>query len=141
MRACVWPPSGRAAEWTRRYALAMTDSGSAAERVVLTHLVIPLATGDTKKLTAVAGGRTVIVGANGAGKSALGLRLAAQSAAAPGGVKRILGHRRLWFETAGPNMTSAARHQYGQQATNFGARQDLRYDGSSQCARSRLDII
>lgn len=56
-------------------------------------------------VTAEAGQATVIVGANGAGKSALGWRLEK----AGNDVRRLIAHRRLWLEAAGPDVTSSQR--------------------------------
>lgn len=104
----------------------LAKSDRAAPPQVLTSFDIPVTEGDALNITARAGGRTVVVGPNGSGKSALGIRLAARSTP-PGGVKRILGHRRLWFESAGPNMTTLNRQQLEAQKIQFGTLEDLRF--------------
>ncbi len=63
--------------------------------------------GDPLVLLARPGTVTVVVGANGSGKSALGVWLQKNT---PGtSVRRLIAHRRLWFEHAGPDMTPAQR--------------------------------
>lgn len=58
-------------------------------------------------IEAIAGSYTTVVGPNGAGKSALGHWLEVASSGVT--AQRLLAHRRLWLEHAGPNITSADR--------------------------------
>ena len=60
------------------------------------------------ELVATPGGATVVVGANGAGKSALGHWLEANTNGVVV-VRRLIAHRRVWFEHAGPDITPASR--------------------------------
>jgi hypothetical protein len=55
-----------------------------------------------------AGRSTVVVGANGSGKSALGLWMQ-QHNGGFSGIRRLIAHRKLWFQHAGPGI-AAAQH-------------------------------
>jgi ABC-type lipoprotein export system ATPase subunit len=76
-------------------------------------------------IPAHAGRITAVVGANGSGKSALGYWL--QQNAANAQVIRLIAHRRLWFEDAGPNITSADRVSTQQNMTHWSNRPDSRW--------------
>lgn len=85
----------------------MADTGTPLEQ-----WDVPDSDGQTTRLIAMAGLATVVVGANGAGKSALGWRLEQTGR----NVKRLLAHRKLWFETPGPDVASSQREKL---STNF----------------------
>lgn len=66
-----------------------------------------LSAGTSQVIDARAGEVTCIVGANGAGKSALGMWLNNNSGATR--TRRLIAHRRLWFQEAGPDISPAQR--------------------------------
>jgi hypothetical protein len=62
---------------------------------------------DPYQLEARAGGATVVVGRNGAGKSALGYWMQVNAHGDPNvQVQRVIAHRRNWFDAAGPGITA-----------------------------------
>jgi ABC-type oligopeptide transport system ATPase subunit len=77
------------------------------------------------ELVALAAGVTVIVGANGSGKSALGYWL--QTNATSVVVRRLIAHRRLWFESSGPDITAATRGQLKANMDNWSRQPDSRW--------------
>ncbi|WP_084183852.1 AAA family ATPase [Agromyces cerinus] len=76
-------------------------------------------------ITAHAGRVTTIVGANGAGKSALATWLVAQMPS--GTVRRLIAHRKIWFSSSGPEINPAQRERHGQNAEQWDRRSDSRY--------------
>ncbi|WP_418275158.1 AAA family ATPase [Isoptericola jiangsuensis] len=97
---------------------------------------VPVVGGGSMDLPAVAGGVTTIVGANGAGKSALATNLHQQAPAET--TRRLIAHRKLWFTHSGPEISSAQREQTSQNAQNFDRRPDSRY--TDRYADSRTSI-
>jgi hypothetical protein len=92
----------------------------------LGHWSVPGSDGaPTYVLVAHAGQVTVVVGANGSGKSALGYWLEANRAGAV--VRRLIAHRRLWFEHAGPDITPALRGQLGSNMAAWSAQPESRW--------------
>ncbi len=91
------------------------------------------------ELVAPAGRITAIVGANGSGKSALGYWLSRNAADAP--VRRVIAHRRLWFEYAGPDITSAQREQLETNIASWGAQVDSRWRDHAQTQRTGLVLF
>jgi len=69
-------------------------------------------------LMAEAGRCLMVVGRNGAGKSALSYWMAthAQSGSIVN-IRRILGHRRVWLNSSGPDVTAQGRRQAGESQT------------------------
>ncbi len=102
----------------------------------------PLATWEVPGLTpehvtsipAMPGEITAVVGANGSGKSALGFWL--QQNASGAVVRRIIAHRRVWFEYAGPDITSARREQLQGSITSWGSQIDSRWRDHAQAERA-----
>jgi AAA domain, putative AbiEii toxin, Type IV TA system/Protein of unknown function (DUF4435) len=88
----------------------------------------------TYELVAQAGQVTVVVGANGSGKSALGYWLEANRAGAV--VRRLIAHRRLWFEHAGPDITPALRGQLGSNMAAWSAQPESRWLDHAQAQRA-----
>lgn len=66
---------------------------------------------EVRTIDARGGEVTVVVGANGAGKSALGFWLQQHSPGVP--FRRLIAHRQLWFTSGAPEMTPAQRESYG----------------------------
>ncbi|MEX2551803.1 MAG: AAA family ATPase [Actinomycetota bacterium] len=90
--------------------------------------------GQTAALHAIPGQITVVVGPNGSGKSVLGYWLQ-MNASAPT-VRRVIAHRRLWFEYAGPNITSDRRHILEQNMIQWGKQLDSRWRDHAQAERA-----
>ena len=90
----------------------------AAEPQMICQWEVPsLEPGVTHALVAQPGKVTAIVGANGSGKSALGHWLEAHAGGAT--VRRLIAHRRLWFESAGPDITPASRENLQSHMTSW----------------------
>ena len=87
-------------------------------------------------LDAFPGSQTIFVGANGSGKSALGLWL--QRHSGPAKTKRLVSHRRLWMQHAGPDMTSAGRDQQAQFRRTWDLEDDSRWLDHSPQSRPNL---
>ena len=86
----------------------MSRDGNEAQVAPLATWRVPGLEG-TSETTLVArpGETTTVVGANGVGKSALGLWLDANSSST--NTLRIIAHRRLWLQSPGPTLSSAQR--------------------------------
>lgn len=81
---------------------------------------------------------TTIVGANGAGKSALGYWMDRNS----GGVaKRLIAHRRLWFPNAGPDLSSAQREQTGKNIQTWSISEDSRFLDHADSQRAGIVLF
>lgn len=77
------------------------------------------------ELLARAGEITTVVGANGVGKSALCLWLYQNRHGSA--VKRVVAHRQLWFEHAGPDISSGQREAQVGYMANWDSQVDSRY--------------
>ena len=88
-------------------------------------------------LSAAAGASTVFVGANGSGKSAMGLWLQRNS----GGVttNRLIAHRQLWLASAGPDITASQRDQQFRNRASWDLQDDSRWLDHS--ARNRVSLV
>jgi energy-coupling factor transporter ATP-binding protein EcfA2 len=73
----------------------------------ITSVTVPLVCDKILVIEAVPGEVTTIVGANGAGKSALATLLAAQIP--PEKRRRVLAQRKIWFQNSGPNISASGR--------------------------------
>jgi AAA domain, putative AbiEii toxin, Type IV TA system/Protein of unknown function (DUF4435) len=94
---------------------------------VLHRWDVPGVNGDAPvRIVAKAGHSTVIVGPNGAGKSALGVWLD-QNNGNSMRIRRLIAHRRLWFQHAGPGITSAQRDSTANNIVNWDRSPDSRY--------------
>jgi ABC-type molybdenum transport system ATPase subunit/photorepair protein PhrA len=76
---------------------------------VLTWSVPGLDSGQTVDLAAWPGRAVVLVGANGAGKSALAYWMSVNPANTAMPVTRVVAHRRIWLRSSGTDITSADR--------------------------------
>lgn len=74
-----------------------------------------------------AGHRTTIVGANGAGKSALGLWMGQHHHGSVSGVRRLTAHRKLWFKSAAPGLVPGQRQQTLSSLSSWSVQRDSRY--------------
>jgi energy-coupling factor transporter ATP-binding protein EcfA2 len=72
--------------------------------------VVPSISGTDVLIQPRAGEVVTVVGGNGAGKSALATWISAQ--VPPAQLKRILGHRKIWFQSSGPAISSADRSTF-----------------------------
>lgn len=87
---------------------------------------IPNINGETPSvITACAGATTVIVGANGSGKSALGHWLEAEANGVD--VRRLLAHRRIWLHSSGPDITLSTRQELASHMTSLGRAPESRW--------------
>lgn len=68
---------------------------------------------------------TAVVGPNGSGKSALGYWFSQHTRDTS--TRRVIAHRRLWFEYAGPNITAAQRPDLERNIALWGAQVDSRW--------------
>lgn len=92
------------------------------------------------QIVARAGHSTTIVGANGAGKSALGLWMDLHNGGFPR-LRRLIAHRKLWFQHAGPGITSADRETTGTNITNWNRQQESRYLDHADRQRASLVLF
>jgi hypothetical protein len=106
---------------------------------ICTWLVPGLTPEATQTIEAHAGQVTAVVGANGSGKSALGYWL--QKQAAGGVVRRLIAHRKLWFEHAGPDITVAAREQVEPSLTSWSYRPDSRWLDHADSRRAGIVLF
>lgn len=93
------------------------------------------------RLEALPGEVTCLVGANGSGKSALGAWLDQTAQGAP--VHRIIAHRQLWFETAGPDITASQRPALEQNSQMFAKQPESRFvdRNSSRAGTTLFDLL
>ena len=95
--------------------------------------------GSVQLITARSGEATVIVGANGAGKSALGLWIQVNSGEVP--ARRLIAHRRLWFSSAGPDISPAQRENTGQNMVHWSRAPDSRYLDHADSQRAGIVLF
>ena len=88
-------------------------------------------------LAAAAGASTVFVGANGSGKSAMGLWLQRNSSGAS--TNRLIAHRQLWLASAGPDITASTRDQQTTQLASYDLRDDSRW--LDRLAQTRTSLV
>ena len=94
----------------------VTELGLNGQEGVLCHWDIPgVGAHASVHVAARAGHSTTVVGANGSGKSALGLWME-QHNGGFSGIRRLIAHRKLWFQHAGPGIAAA---QYEPTRTNM----------------------
>jgi ABC-type cobalamin/Fe3+-siderophores transport system ATPase subunit len=96
-------------------------------------LVPHAADGDPYAIDARPGTVTVVIGANGSGKSALGHWLEQHAGAAP--VARLIAHRRLWLTSAAPDLTAAGREQFSHSLRSWNRHPDSRWFDHAESQR------
>lgn len=100
---------------------------SAGEDEVLYRWNVPGVSADAPtRIEARTGRCTTIVGANGSGKSALGMWMEHNN----GGfsrMRRIIAHRKLWFTSAGPEITPAQRESTRTNMNSWSRQYESRY--------------
>jgi ABC-type Mn2+/Zn2+ transport system ATPase subunit len=119
----------------------MSGKGEDAEsdEPICVWTVPPIKADSPVMIPAHAGRITAVVGANGSGKSALGYWLQMNAAGAE--VRRLIAHRRLWFEHAGPNITSAARVAALQSMTGWSNQPESRWLDHADPQRASVVIF
>lgn len=90
-------------------------------------------------IQAVAGQHTTIVGANGSGKSSLGLWLNNHSDSVK--VSRIIAHRKLWFQDAAPAITAADRVSYQTNIDHWSSDPNSRYVDYADAQRTNIVLF
>lgn len=90
-------------------------------------------------LSAAPSASTVFVGANGSGKSAMGLWLQRNSREAR--TNRLIAHRQLWLASAGPNITAAQRDSNAQNRASWDRQDDSRWRDHAAQARTSLVLF
>ncbi len=90
-------------------------------------------------LEAMPGRTTVFVGANGSGKSAMGLWLQRNSQGVE--TNRLIAHRRLWLEHAGPNITASQRDQHTQNLTTWDLQEESRWLDHANSTRASVALF
>lgn len=118
-----------------------TDANAvtAAPETLATWAVPGLYPGSVQVITARGGEVTAVVGANGAGKSALGLWMQGNSGDAP--TRRLIAHRRLWFQSAGPDISPAQRESMGQNMAMWSRQQESRYLDHADSQRAGIVLF
>ncbi|ROS53895.1 AAA family ATPase [Frigoribacterium sp. PhB118] len=106
---------------------------------LLTSWQVPNTQGAYTKVDALAGEHTIIVGANGAGKSSLGAWLDQQVSGVP--VTRIIAHRKIWFQSAAPALTAASREGVGSNLQMWSKEPTSRYIDNSDEQRTNLVLF
>lgn len=114
-------------------------SPAIASELLCSWTVPGLADDDARVIEAYPTRTTVIVGANGSGKSALGLWLQQTSQGAV--VRRIVAHRRLWLEHAGPDITAAQRESVGPNLINWSMQDDSRWLDHANVQRAGIVLF
>lgn len=100
---------------------------------------VPVGEGQQLDLVARPGESTVILGANGTGKSALGQWLDSHSGDVS--LRRVIAHRRLWFESSGPDLTPTSREQLGRNMKGWGQQSDSRWLDHANTQRPGLVLF
>jgi len=119
--------------------MSSQDGAVVPELPPLTQWEVPSLSANVRtRIDAIPGQVTTIVGANGAGKSALGFWVDAGS----GGLgKRLIAHRKLWFPNAGPDLTPAQRQQSGQNMDMWKMSHDSRYLDHADAQRPSIVLF
>lgn len=107
--------------------------------VVLAEWDVPLVDGGIFHINARAGEVVTVVGANGSGKSALITWMAAR--APDERFRRMLAHRRLWFQAAGPDLSPAQRASAGSSVNRWDRQMTSRYVDHADGQRSSIALF
>ncbi|PYY61603.1 hypothetical protein DEJ30_16000 [Curtobacterium sp. MCPF17_003] len=110
-----------------------------ATKVLLEWRVPGLPGSQMTPIQAVAGQHTTIVGANGSGKSSLGFWLSNHSDSVK--VSRVIAHRKLWFQAAGPAITAADRVTYQTNIDYWSSTPDSRYVDNADAQRTNIVLF
>jgi hypothetical protein len=108
-------------------------------RVPLCTWQVPEVDGSgSQQIVAYPGEVTTVVGANGSGKSALGVRLDQQTSVV---TRRLIAHRKLWFQHAGPDLSPAQREATGRNIESWRRQEDSRYLDHADSQRTGIVIF
>lgn len=107
--------------------------------VALATWHVPARHGEAVQLAAHPGRVTTVVGANGAGKSALATWLVAQMPS--GSVRRLIAHRKIWFSSSGPEINPAQRERHGQNIEHWDRSTDSRYTDHLDGNRANIALF
>jgi hypothetical protein len=121
----------------------VTEPGpdGAEEEGALCHWDVPgVGAQASVHIVARAGHSTTVVGANGSGKSALGLWME-QNNGGFSGMRRLIAHRKLWFEYAGPEITSAQRESMRANVSSWSRQHESRYLDRADGQRASLVLF
>lgn len=108
-------------------------------RVPLAQWDIPMFTGEACCVQVGAGEVLTILGANGAGKSALASWMPRNSQSTP--IRRVLAHRKLWFTQSGPSITPADRQVHFAQIAHWDQEHSSRYLDHNESQRSGIALF
>ncbi|MFF1831293.1 AAA family ATPase [Paenarthrobacter sp. NPDC058040] len=100
---------------------------------------VPVVSGEFLSVEARAGEVVTILGANGSGKSALAAWMSTHAPSAP--LKRVLAQRKLWFQHAGPAISSADRETYVSTMTRWDRTEESRYIDRTDSQRSSIALF
>ena len=106
---------------------------------LLARWEIPVISGELLSVEARAGEVLTILGANGSGKSALAAWMSANAPSAP--LKRVLAQRKLWFQHAGPAISSADREAHVSNMTRWDRDATSRYLDYADAQRSNIALF
>jgi hypothetical protein len=119
----------------------VTEPGLDGEEGILCHWDVPgVGANAPVHVVARAGHSTAVVGANGSGKSALGLWMEQHNAGFPR-IRRLIAHRKLWFEYAGPEITSAQRESTRTSVTVWSRQHESRYLDRADAQRASMILF
>lgn len=100
---------------------------------------IPVISGECLSVEARSGEVLTILGANGSGKSALAAWMSTHAPSAS--LKRVLAQRKLWFQHAGPAISSADRDSYVSSMTSWDRTENSRYIDHADAQRSSIALF
>lgn len=108
---------------------------------VLCHWDVPGVDTDAPvRIVAKSGQSTVVVGANGSGKSALGFWME-QNNNGFSGIRRLIAHRKLWFQSAGPEITSTQSEQARANVIVWNRQHESRYLDHADAQRASIVLF
>lgn len=121
-----------------RTKIARMSDTSPPEATIATW-TIPRIGGDPLVIDAVVGEVITVVGANGAGKSALATHLAAT--APRDKIHRVLAQRKIWFANSGPNISASGREQMTSTLEHWNTASDSRFRDHADGQRTDIALF
>lgn len=100
---------------------------------------VPISENKTLTLTATSGEVITVLGANGAGKSALATWMAGNITSES--LRRVFAQRKLWFASSGPSINSANRENYGSNMSRWDRSMDSRYLDHADSQRTDIALF
>lgn len=95
--------------------------------------------GPATAITASPGTVTVVVGANGSGKSALGHWLEVNAADVD--IRRLVAHRRIWLPSSSPEIVPSSRQDLASQVTSWSKQPESRWRDHAQDYRTGILLL